>query len=137
MGEEGPIGVEMISQFSFIHWFLILFFGIAGLTCLIFAVRQFISVEYPLQRSDQTRRSLIVAGWSSVTFFFIVGLAGVLVWAETGIFRSMVLVFPILCLVPFVFAISAFGTYVQFIWYSKLYKYRDETIKKYSDRFGK
>lgn len=127
----------MISRFSFIHWALILIFGIAGLIFLVFAIRQFISVKFPLQRSDQTRRSLIVAGWSSVSFFFLVALIGVLVWADTGIIKSMVLVFPIICLAPFVFVISASGTYIQFIWYAKLYKYREDTMKKQNERFDK
>jgi hypothetical protein len=128
----------MISQFSFIHWFLILIFGIAGLIFLVFAIRQFVSVKLPLQRNDQTRRSLIIAGWTSVSWFFIAAIAGVFLWAETGILKSMVLFFPIfLCLAPFLFATVAFGTFIQFIWYAKLYKYRDDTIKKIVERYDK
>lgn len=122
-------------EFTILHWLLISFLGILALGCLIAAIKQFVTVKYPLQRSDQTRRALIVAGLSSISFFFIVLLSGVIVWADTGHFRSVVLVFPILCMAPFIFAISGLGTYVQFFWYERLSKYKEDLIKKQIERF--
>jgi len=125
----------MIGQISFIHMFLILIIGISGLIFLILAIRQFVSINFPIQRNDQIRRSIIIAGYSSIIFFFVVAFAGILVWINTGNYRSTVLVFPILCFAPFMFIISALGTYIQFYWYEKLYMKREDMIKKQADKY--
>lgn len=122
-------------KYTFVHWLPILCLGVLALGCLILAIRQFVTVKYPLLRGEQTKRSLIVAGWLSVSFFFIVALSGIFVWADTDNFRSVVLVSPILCMAPFVFGISALGTYVQYFWYARLSKNRDDLIQRQVDRF--
>jgi len=66
--------------------------------------------------------------------FIVILIIGVFIWAETGVFESMILAYPALCLVPFVFAITALGTYVQFFWYARLSKYRDDLIQRQIER---
>lgn len=121
-------------NFAFIHWLLIFFLGLLALGCLVLAIRQF-TVVYPIERSNQLQRSLKIAGLISTMSFIAILIVGVFVWAETGIFESMILTYPALCLVPFVFAISALGTYVQFFWYERLSKYRDNLIQRQIERF--
>lgn len=125
----------MTYQLSFIHWFLILILGLAFLTCLLFGIRQFFSKKVPVDANDRIRRSLIVAGWSSLSFFFVVAIIGVLIWADTGIFMSLFLASPILCLAPFFFLLVAFGAYIKDIWYTKLDKYKEDIIKRQIERF--
>jgi len=121
-------------NFAFVHWLLILFLGILTLGCLVLAIRQF-TVVYPIERSNQLRRSLKIAGLISIMSFIVILIIGVFIWAETGVFESMILAYPALCLVPFVFAISALGIYVQFFWYERLSKYRDDLIQRQIERF--
>jgi hypothetical protein len=120
-------------NFAFIHWLLMFFLGLLALGCLVLAIRQF-TVVYPIERSNQLRRSLIIAGLISIMSLIVILIIGVFIWAETGVFESMILAFPALCLVPFVFAITALGTYVQFFWYARLSKYRDDLIQRQIER---
>jgi hypothetical protein len=125
----------MTYQLSFIHWFLILIFSLAFLTCLLLGIRQFFSKKVPIDANDRIRRSLIVAGWSSLSFFFAVTIIGVLIWADTGIFKSLFLASPILCLAPFLFLLVAFGAYIKDIWYTKLDRYTEDIVKRQIERF--
>jgi hypothetical protein len=125
----------MTYQISFIQWFLILIFSLALLICLLFGIRQFFSKKVPVDVNDRIRRSLIVAGWSSLSFFFAVSIIGVLIWADTGIFKSLLLASPILCLAPFLFLLVAFGAYIKDIWYTKLDKYTEGIVKRQIERF--
>jgi hypothetical protein len=120
--------------FTFVHWLLFLFLGILALGSLVLAIRLF-KVEYPIERRDQFRRSLKIGGLAAFFSFIVVLIIGTIVWAETGVMKSMVLASPILCLIPFVFAISAIGTYVQFFWYEKLNKYREGILQRQIERF--
>lgn len=120
-------------NFSFIHWLLMFFLGLLALGCLVLAIRQF-SVVYPIERHNQLRRSLKIAGVISIMSLIVILMIGVFIWAETGVFESMILAYPALCLVPFVFAVTAVGTYVQFFWYARLSKYRDDLIQKQIER---
>ncbi len=120
-------------NFAFIHWLLMLFLGLLALGCLVLAIRQF-TVVYPIKRSNQIRWSLKIAGLISIMSFIVILIIGVFIWAETGVFESMILAYPALCLVPFVFAITALGTYVQFFWYARLSKYRDDLIQGQIER---
>lgn len=124
----------MTYQLSFNHWFLIFILGLAILTCLLFGIRQFFSKKVPVDANDRIRRSLIVAGWSSLSFFFVVAIIGVLIWADTGIFKSMFLALPILCLAPFLFLLVAFGAYIKDIWYTKLDKYTEGMVNRQIER---
>lgn len=121
-------------QFTFLHLLLIILLGLLALGCLIIAIRQF-TVVYPIERSNQLRRSLKIAGLISIMSLIMILILGVFIWAETGVFASMILAYPALCLVPFVFAISALGTYVQFFWYAKLHKYKEDITKRQIERF--
>ncbi len=121
-------------KLTFVHWLLLLFLGALALGCLVLAIRQF-TVVYPIDRRNQLRRSLKIAGLLAILNFIVVLIAGVFIWAETGVFKSIILAFPGLCLVPFLFVISAVGTYVQFFWYERLSKYRDDLIQKQVERF--
>jgi hypothetical protein len=125
----------MTYQLSLIHWFLILIFSLAFLTCLYFGIRQFFSKKVPDDANDRIRRSLIVAGWSSLSFFFAAAIIGVLIWADTGIYKSLFLASPILCLSPFLFLLVAFGAYIKDIWYTKLDKYTEDIVKRQIERF--
>jgi Na+/H+ antiporter NhaC len=109
------------------------FLGLLALGCLVLAIRQF-TVVYPIERSNQLRRSLKIAGLISIMSFIVILIIGVFIWAETGVFESMILAYPALCLVPFVFAITTLGTYVQFFWYARLSKYRDDLIQGQIER---
>ena len=120
-------------NFTFIHWILMVFLGLLALGCLVLAIRQF-TVVYPIDKSNQLRRSLKIAGSISIMSFIVILIIGVFIWAETGVFESMILAYPALCLVPFVFAITALGTYVQFFWYARLSKYRDDLIQNQIER---
>lgn len=120
-------------NFAFMHWLLIIILGLVALGCLVLAIRQF-TVMYPIEKNDQLRRSLVIAGLISIMFLIVLVILGVFIWAETGVFESMVLVYPALCVVPFLFVISALGTYVQFFWYARLYKYRSDLIQRQIDR---
>ncbi|MEN4013945.1 MAG: hypothetical protein ROW48_18090 [Bellilinea sp.] len=121
-------------NFALIQWLLIFFLGLLALGCLVLAIKQF-TVVYPIERSNQLRRSLRIAGLISIMSFIVILIVGVFIWAETGVLESMTLAYPALCLVPFVFVISALGTYVQFFWYARLSKYRDELIQRQIERF--
>lgn len=120
-------------NFTFIHWLLMFFLGLLALGCLILAIRQF-TVVYPIDRRNQLRRSLKIAGLAAIFSFIVVLIVGVFIWAETGVFESVILVYPAFCLIPFIFAISAVGTYVQFFWYARLSKYRDDLIQRQIER---
>ena len=121
-------------NFTFIHWLLVFFLGLLALGCLVLAVRQF-TVVYPIDRSNQLRRSLKIAGLISIMSLIVIFITGVFIWGETGIFESIFLVFiPALCLVPFVFVISAIGTYVQFFWYARITEFKDDLIQKQVER---
>lgn len=121
-------------NFTFIHWLLVFFLGLLALGCLVLAVRQF-TVVYPIDRSNQLRRSLKIAIWAVLFSLIMILVVGVFVWAETGIFEGVFLVFiPALCLVPFVFVISAIGTYVQFFWYARITEFKDDLIQKQVER---
>lgn len=120
-------------NFAFIHWLLMCFLGLLALGCLVLAIRQF-TVVYPIERSNQLRRSLKIAGLISIMSLIVILIIGVFIWAETGVFESMILAYPALCLVPFVFAITALGTYAQFFWYARLSKYRDDLIQRQIER---
>ena len=121
-------------NFTFIHWLLVFFLGLLALGCLVLAVRQF-TVVYPIDRSNQLRRSLKIAIWAVLFSLIMILVVGVFVWAETGIFEGVFLVFiPALCLVPFVFVISAIGTYVQFFWYARITEFKDDLIQKQIER---
>lgn len=120
-------------KFTFVHWLLILLLGILALGCLVSAIRLF-NVKYPIERKEQFRRSLRIGGLAAIFSFIVVLIIGVYIWAETGVLKSMILAFPGLCLVPFIFAISALGTYVQFFWYARLSKYRDDLIQRQIER---
>ena len=121
-------------SFTFIHWFLVFFLGLLAFGCLVLAVRQF-TVVYPIDRSNQLRRSLKIAGLISIMSLIVIFITGVFIWGETGIFESIFLVFiPALCLVPFVFVISAIGTYVQFFWYARITEFKDDLIQKQVER---
>jgi hypothetical protein len=121
-------------NFTFIHWLLVFFLGLLALGCLVLAVRQF-TVVYPIDRSNQLRRSLKIAIWAVLFSLIMILVVGVFVWVETGIFEGVFLVFiPALCLVPFVFVISAIGTYVQFFWYARITEFKDDLIQKQIER---
>jgi len=96
----------------------------------LFGIRQFFSKKAPVDANDRIRRSLIVAGWSSLSFFFAVAIMGVLIWVDTGIFKSLFLASPILCLAPFLFLLVAFGAYIKDILYKKLDKYTEDLVKR-------
>ena len=89
-------------NFALIHWLLMFFLGLPALGCLVLAIRLF-TVVYPIERNNQLRRSLIIAGLISIMSFIVILIVGVFIWAETGVFESMILAYPALCLVPFIF----------------------------------
>lgn len=120
-------------NFAFIHWLLMFSLGLLALGCLVLAIRQY-TVVYPIERNNQLRRSLKIAGLITIMTLIVILIIGVFIWAETGVFESMILAYPALCLVPFVFAITALGTYVQFFWYARLSKYRDDLIQRQIER---
>ena len=121
-------------NFTFIHWLLVFFLGLLALGCLVLAVRQF-TVVYPIDRRNQLRRSLKIAGLISIMSLIVILITGVFIWGETGIFEGIFLAFiPALCLVPFVFVISAIGTYVQFFWYARITEFKDDLIQKQVER---
>lgn len=120
-------------NFAFIHWLLIFFLGLLALGCLVLAIRQF-NVVYPIERNNQLRRSLRIASLITIMSLIVILIIGVFIWAETGVFESMILAIPALCLVPFVFAIAALGTYVQFFWYGRLSKCKDDLIQRQIER---
>ncbi len=122
-----------MNGFTTVHWILISFLGILALGCLVLAMRLF-TVEYPIERGDQLHRSLKIGGVSAIFSFIVVLIAGVFIWAKTGVLKGMVLALPALCLIPFIFAISTLGTYVQFFWYKKLFNYRESIIQRQIDR---
>jgi hypothetical protein len=121
--------IEMINQLAPIHWFLILLLSVLAIGCLVLVIRLF-NVELPIDRRNQLERSLKIGGLT--VLFSIIGflIIGVFIWAETGVSKSIVIALPMLCLVPFVFALSVLGTYIQFFWYTKLSKFKDDTIRK-------
>ncbi len=123
-----------MTRFTAVHWLLIFLLGILAVGCLVLAMRLF-KVDYPIERKDQLQRSLKIGGVSVVCSFIVILIAGVFIWAETGVIQGMVLAFPALCMIPFVFAISALGTYVQFFWYEKLSNYQERIIKRQIERF--
>jgi hypothetical protein len=121
-------------EFTIVHWLLLILLGILALSCLILAIRLF-NVEYPIEKRDQYRRSLKIGGLAAICFFIVVLIVGIFIWAETGVMKSIVLAFPILCMVPPIIAISVLGAYIQFFWYERLSEYRDDLIKKQIERF--
>lgn len=121
-------------ELTSVHWLLLLLLGALALGCLVLAIRQF-TVVYPIDRRNQLRRSLIISGLLAILNFIMVLIAGVFIWAETGVFKSIILAFPGLCLVPFLVVFSVVGTYVQFFWYERLSKYRDGLIQRQIEQF--
>jgi hypothetical protein len=121
-----------VKEFTVIHGLLIGLLGLLALGCLILAIRQF-RVIYPIKRNDQIIRSVKIAGFSTLFSIIMILITGVLIWAKTGIFQSIVLAIPMLFIVPFVSVISAIGSFVQFSWYAKVVKYRDNLIQQQID----
>jgi nitrogen fixation-related uncharacterized protein len=116
-------------KFTFIQWILIFGSGILALVCLFIAMKLF-NIKYPITRQDQFNRSLKIGGLLAIFSLTIVFVIGIFIWAETGVFKSIVLALPILCVIPLIVVIGIVGTYVQFFWYGKLSKYKDDLTKK-------
>jgi hypothetical protein len=122
----------MIYQLDLIHWLLITLCVILASVCLILAIKQF-TVKFPISRRSQIIRSLWIGGLTVLMAILVLIITGVLIWARTGIIKSMVLVFPMLSIVPFVFLLTVIGTYIQFSWYEKLSRLKEDLIKRQSD----
>jgi ABC-type spermidine/putrescine transport system permease subunit I len=116
-------------KFTFIHWLLIFSSGILALVCLFIAIKLF-NVEYPITKRNQFIRSLKIGCLVAIFSLIVVFVIGIFIWAETGVFRSLVLALPILCFIPLIVIISVVGTYIQFFWYGRLSKYKDDLAKK-------
>ena len=116
-------------KFTFIHWILIFCSGILALVCLFIAMKLF-NIKYPITKRDQFIRSLKIGGLLAIFSLIVVFVIGIFIWAETGVFKSIVLALPILCIIPLIVVIGIVGTYVQFFWYGRLSKYKDELSKK-------
>jgi hypothetical protein len=121
-------------EFTLIQWLLLILLGLLGLGCLILAIRLFI-VNYPITKKDQFRRSLKIGGLSTIIYCIVVLIMGIFIWAETGVFKSIVLALPVLCLLPLIVIITVLGTYIQFYWYGRLSKYKDELIRKQIEKY--
>ena len=72
---------------TFIHWLMLFFLGLLAIGCIVLAIRQF-TVVYPVESSNQLRRSLKIAGLISTMSFLVMLIVGVFIWAETGVFES-------------------------------------------------
>ncbi len=116
-------------KFTFIHWILIFCSGILALVCLLIAMKLF-NIKYPITKRDQFIRSLKIGGLLAIFSLIVVFVIGIFIWAETGVFKSIVLALPILCVIPLIVVIGIVGTYVQFHWYGRLSKYKDDLTKK-------
>ena len=116
-------------KFTFIHWILIFCSGILALVCLFIAMKLF-NIKYPITKRDQFIRSLKIGGLLAIFSLIVVFVIGIFIWAETGVFKSIVLALPILCIIPLIVVIGIVGTYVQFFWYGRLSKYKDDLTKK-------
>lgn len=116
-------------KFTFIHGILIFGSGILALVCLFIAIKLF-NIKYTITKREQFIRSLKIGGLLAI-FSLIVGFViGIFIWAETGVFKSIILALPILCFIPLIVVIGIAGTYVQFFWYGRLSKYKDDLTKK-------
>jgi hypothetical protein len=116
-------------KFTFIHWLLFFCSGVLVLVCLYFAMKLF-NIEYPISKKDQFIRSLKIGGLLAIFTLSVVFVIGIFIWAETGVFKSIVLAFPMLCFVPLIVIMGIVGTYIRFFWYGRLSKYKDDLIKK-------
>jgi cytochrome bd-type quinol oxidase subunit 2 len=121
-------------KLTLLQWSSLIFFGLLGLVCLLLAIKLFI-VEYPITKEDQFRRSLKIGGLSGILYCIVVIITGIIIWSETGVFKSMVLALPILCLLPLIVILIVGGSYVQFWWYARLSKYKDEIIRKQVEKY--
>jgi len=88
------------------------------------------NIKYPITKRDQFIRSLKIGGLLAIFSLIVVFVIGIFIWAETGVFKSIVLALPILCIIPLIVVIGIVGTYVQFFWYGRLSKYKDDLTKK-------
>jgi hypothetical protein len=116
-------------KFTFIHWLLFFCSGVFVLVCLYFAMKLF-NIEYPISKKDQFIRSLKIGGLLAIFTLSVVFVIGIFIWAETGVFKSIALAFPMLCFVPLIVIMGIVGTYIRFFWYGRLSKYKDDLIKK-------
>ena len=119
-------------KFTFIHWILIFCSGILALVCLLIAMKLF-NIKYPITKRDQFIRSLKIGGLLAIFSLIVVFVIGIFIWAETGVFKSIVLALPILCVIPLIVVIGIVGTYIQFFWYGRLSKYKDDLTKRQID----
>ena len=121
-------------KFTFFHWIILFCLVILASVCILKAIRLF-SVEYPITKREQFIRSVKTGGFLAAFMIIVVFIVGILIWAETGVFKSIVLSFPMLCIIPLIVIMGIVGTYIQFFWYGRLSKYKDDLISRQVEKY--